>query len=120
MNLNDARLSLENVVADPSKSTVQVVGARPDVDRDQKIIGYRLTILTCKYSRNPVKLPATPENKVLVDQLNGMFRTLDSVEVLLTNPVVRAYALLANGNLLSGISIKADTFVIAPDEEEIL
>ncbi|MCQ5081220.1 hypothetical protein NE586_15230, partial [Gemmiger formicilis] len=61
MMLKDIRLDLSNVVANPSKSTVQVVGARPETDKESVITGYRLEIATRKCSKNPVKLPNKPE-----------------------------------------------------------
>lgn len=117
MLLKDLRLGLSNVVANPNKSTVEVVSARPYTDAHQVIIGYRLDILCCRYARNAVKLENTAENKALVEQVNALLRTQSLVEVNLINPVVRAYAMISNGNLLSGISIKADTFTIASDDD---
>ena len=116
MSLSDLRLTLANVVADPSKPTVQVVDARTDTDDKQNITGYRLTMLACKYKRNPVKLPATPENRALVERLNDMFHTQDIVEISLTNPVVKAYSMSSNGSNFSGVSVKADSFSIEDDD----
>lgn len=118
MLLKDVRLGLNNVVANPNKDTVDVVGARPVIDNNQVIIGYRLDILTCRYSRNAVKLENTANNKALVDQINVLLKTNSLVEVMLINPVVKAYAMLSNGSLISGVSIKADSFVIASDDDQ--
>ena len=120
MLLKDVRLGLNNVVANPNKDTVDVVGARPVIDNNQVIIGYRLDILTCRYSRNAVKLENTAKNKALVDQINVLLRTNSLVEVMLINPVVKAYAMLSNGSLISGVSIKADSFVIDSDDDQEL
>lgn len=63
MLLKDVKIGLENIVADPSKATVQVVNTRTETDKESVITGYRLEIATRKCSRNPVKLPNTPEVK---------------------------------------------------------
>lgn len=119
MLLRDLRLDLSNVVPDPSKQTVQVVSASSLTDKEGKIIGYRLEIATRRASRNTVKLEDTAKNKELVEQLNKMLRTQDMVEVYLTNPYVSAYAMISKDNLVSGVSIKADSFAIAFDDEII-
>lgn len=121
MLLKDLRLGLENVVADPTKSTVQVVGARSDTDKDSKIIGVRLEALTRRGSRNPVKFPLTDENSENMERVKKLLNKQDTVSVILVNPVVRPYALISSGNLISGISIKADSFtIVEPDGEDLL
>lgn len=118
MLLKDIKLGLENVVADPSKSTVQVVGARPVTDKESVITGYRLEIATRKCSKNPVKLPNKPEVQQNIEILQKLLKKQDFVEVRLVNHVVMAYAMLSNGNLISGVSIKADSFtIVEPDAE---
>lgn len=119
MLLKDVRISLENIVSDPSKSTVQVVNARPETDKESVITGYRLEIATRKCSRNPVKLPNTAEVKKNIDSIENLLKKQDFVEVKLEEPVIRLYAMLSNGNLISGVSIKADGFEIV-DEPDLL
>lgn len=121
MMLKDIRLDLSNVVANPSKSTVQVVGARPETDKESVITGYRLEIATRKCSKNPVKLPNDEKVKENIEAINNLLKKKDFVEVKLHDPVIRAYALISSDNLISGVSIKADSFtIVEPDAEEDL
>ncbi|MCQ5144336.1 hypothetical protein [Enterocloster bolteae] len=121
MMLKDIRLDLSNVVANPSKSTVQVVGARPETDKESVITGYRLEIATRKCSKNPVKLPNKPEVQQNIENLQKLLKKQDFVEVKLMNHTVMAYALISSGNLISGVSIKADSFtIVEPEVEEDL
>lgn len=119
MMLKDIRLDLSNVVANPSKSTVQVVGARPETDKESVITGYRLEIATRKCSKNPVKLPNKPEVQQNIENLQKLLKKQDFVEVKLMNHTVMAYALISSGNLISGVSIKADSFTIVEQEAEV-
>lgn len=121
MMLKDVRIGLENVVADPTKESVQIVGARSDTDKDSKIIGVRLEALTRRGSRNPVKFPLTDENSENMEKVKRLLNKQDTVSVRLVNPVVMPYALVSNGNLISGVSIKADSFtIVEPDADEDL
>lgn len=120
MLLKDLKIGLENIVVDPQKTSVQVLDVRTDVDSKSQIIGYKLTILTRKFSKNPVKIPPTPENKCSIEQLGDLLKTQDSVEVILQNPVVKAYAMLSNGNLISGVSVKCDSFTIVQEDDDDL
>ena len=120
MLLKDVRLTLANIVSDSSKETVQVVSARPDTDKDSVIIGYKLEIATRRCSKNPVKLPKSDENKAAVEALDKLLKKQDYVEVKLKEPVIRLYAMLSNGNLISGVSIKADGFEIVDSDDDLL
>lgn len=121
MTFKDVNIDMSNVLANPSKSTVQVVGARPDTDKDLVIVGYRLEICTRRGSRNPVKLPNTEDIKNNIEKIQKLLKKQDFVEVSLKDPVVRPYALISSGNLISGISIKADSFtIVEPDGEDLL
>lgn len=117
MMLKDVKIGLENISADPSKKEVQAVSARPDTDKDSVIKGYRLEILTRRGSRNPVKLPLNEENKRLTEQVAELLRKNDTVSVILKDAVVRPYAMLSNGNLISGVSIKAEGFQIVEEDD---
>ncbi len=121
MRLSDVRLGLENVVANPRMgvNVVQVVEARLDSDQNQVMTGVRLGILTCKYSRNAVKLPYNEKNHALYEQLQNKLKNSDCITVVLTNPKVIPYAMINNGSLLSGISIKADSAKLADDDEPL-
>ena len=121
MRLNDIRLGLSNIVADPSmgNNIVQVVAARLDTDKEQHITGVRLTVLTRRYSQSAAKLPYSENNKLLYEQLQEKLKKDDMATVILVNPVIVPYALIANGNLLSGVSIKADTFKWPDDDEPL-
>lgn len=118
MMLKDVRIGLENVVADPTKESIQIVGARSDTDKDSKIIGVRLEALTRRGSRNPVKFPLTDENRENMEKVKNLLSKQDSVSVVLVNPTVKLYAMLSNGNLISGVSIKADSFTIVEPEAD--
>jgi len=121
MRLSDVRLSLANVVANPTlgKDIVQVVEARLDSDQNQVMTGVRLGILTCKYSRNAVKLPYNEATRSLYEQIQNALKDADVITVLLNNPKIVAYAMINNGSLLSGISIKADSAKLADDDEPL-
>lgn len=121
MMLKDIKISLENIVANPQKETVQAVSARNDTDKSSVVIGYRLEILTRRGSRNPVKLPMSEENKKNTERVSALLKKQDTVSVILVNPIVRPYALISNGNLISGVSIKADSFtIVEPEDEDLL
>ena len=121
MMLKDVKVGLENVVADPTKEAVQAVAARSDTDKQSVIIGYRLEICTRRGSRNPVKFPMGEENKKNTERVSALLKKQDTVSVILVNPVVKPYALISSGNLISGVSIKADGFtIVEPDAEEDL
>lgn len=121
MMLKDIKISLENIVANPQKETVQAVSARNDTDKSSVVIGYRLEILTRRGSRNPVKLPLNEDNKRNIERVAQLLKKLDTVEIILTDPVIKPYALVSSGNLISGVSIKADSFtIVEPDAEEDL
>lgn len=121
MRLSDIRLSLANVVANPTlgKDIVQVVEVRLDSDEHQVITGVRLGILTCKYSRNSVKLPYNEATRSLYEQIQKALKDTDVLTVILSNPKIMAYAMISNGSLLSGISIKADSAKVTDDEEDL-
>ena len=121
MRLQDLKVGLENVVANPTlgKDVVQVVEARLDSDNNQVLVAVRLTVLTCKYSRNAVKLPYNEANKALYEQLQDKLKKNDYATVILLNPKVIPYAMISNGSLISGISIKADSARIADDDESL-
>lgn len=118
MMLKDIKLDLSNVVADPSSDSVQAVAARSDTDKQSVIIGYRLEICTRRGSRNPVKFPMSEENKKNTERVSALLKKQDTVSVILVNPVVKPYALISSGNLISGVSIKADCFTIVEPEAE--
>lgn len=118
MMLKDIRIGLENVVADPTKEAVQAVVARSDTDKQSVIIGYRLEICTRRGSRNPVKFPMGEENKKNTERVSDLLKKYDTVSVILINPVVKPYALINSGNLISGVSIKAESFTIVEPEAE--
>lgn len=121
MMFKDIKMDLSNVVADPSKKEVQAVAARAESDKNSVITGYRLEICTRRGSRNPVKLPMSEENKKNTERVSDLLKKQDTVSVILVNPVVRPYALISSGNLISGISIKADSFtIVEPDGEDLL
>ena len=121
MRLQDLKVGLENVVANPTlgKDVVQVVEARLDSDNNQVLVAVRLTVLTTKYSRNAVKLPYNEANKALYEQLQDTLKQNDYATVILLNPKVVPYAMISNGSLISGISIKADSARIADDDESL-
>ena len=121
MRLNEVRMSLANVVANPTlgKDIVQVVEARLDSDQNQVLVSVRLVVLTTKYSRNAVKLPYNEANKALYEQLKDKLKDSDYVTAVLVNPKVSPYAMINNGSLLSGISIKADSAKLTDDDDEL-
>lgn len=120
MLLKDVRLGLENILPDPNQKTVQAVSARLETDKQSVIIGGRLEILTRRGSRNPVKFPLNEENKRLTEQVAELLKKNDTVSVILKEPVVRPYAMLSAGNLISGVSVKADGFEIVDSDDDLL
>ena len=121
MRLQDLKVGLENVVANPTlgKDVVQVVEVRLDSDQNQVLVSVRLVVLTTKYSRNAVKLPYNEANKALYEQLQDKLKKNDYATVILHNPKVVPYAMISNGSLISGISIKADSARITDDDESL-
>ena len=121
MRLQDLKVGLENVVANPTlgKDVVQVVEVRLDSDQNQVLVSVRLVVLTTKYSRNAVKLPYNEANKALYEQLQDKLKKNDYATVILLNPKVVPYAMISNGSLISGISIKADSARITDDDESL-
>lgn len=121
MMLNDVKIGMENIVADPSKETVEAVSARSDTDKSSVVIGYRLEILTRRGSRNTVKLPMNEENQQNIEKVSQLLKKQDTVEIMLAEPVVRLYALISNDRLISGVSIKASSFsIVEPEDEDLL
>lgn len=122
MNLSDVRIGLKNIVANPTKDEVQVVEASDDIDFQTKnTIGFKLNILTCKYSRNWVKLPLSEEVSTKVEQVKELLKAQEAVSVHLKNPVIRLYAMPGKNNTVnSGVSIKADSFDIVSGIDDLL
>lgn len=116
MLLSDIKIGLENIVADASKSTVQVVNARPETNKELEIVGFRVEIATRRCSKNPVKFPNDPKVKEKIGTLEKLLKKQDFVEVRLVDPVIKLYSMISNGNLISGVSIKADDFEILEDD----
>lgn len=120
MMLSDIRLGLENILPDANQKTVQVVSARPETDKDSVIKCWRLEILTRRGSRNPVKFPLSEENKRLTEQVAELLKKNDTVSVILKNEIIRPYAMISAGNLISGVSVKADSFEIVESDDDLL
>ena len=120
MLLKDVKIGLENIVADPSKGTVQVVNARLETDKQSVIIGGRIEILTRRGSRNPVKLPLNEENKRNIETVAELLKKLDTVEVKLKDPTIMLYSMISNGNLVSGVSVKCPSLSIVDNDDDLL
>lgn len=119
MMLRDLPLTVAFIAADKKdgeKNIVQVISTRHDIEH--KTI--TLSVATCNYSRTNAKVPDTDENRKKLDVLQKKLATRDVTKVRLIHPVVRAYAMVSNNNLYSGVSIKADDFIIVDDSNDNL
>ena len=115
MRLEDILLKLKDINAhDNGDGVVEVIDARTTTDSQQLIDGVRLTIATKAYTRTNVKLPYNSDLQVkLNDLLDALADAPDHiVKVKLIKPVVRPYAMISNGTLYSGVSVKAQDFDI--------
>lgn len=109
MRLQDIRMTIRSINHSTTTDVVKIVGARLQTDNNQVVIGVTFDMVAAGYSRTAVKCPLTDANRALVDAVQKGIRTSEAVEAELVNPVIKPYALISNGNLISGVSVKADT-----------
>lgn len=118
MRLQDLKLNIRNINYNSNTDVVKLVGARLQSDNQQIVIGVTFDMVTAGYSRTAVKCPLTDANRALVDAVQRAIRTSEAVEAELVNPIIRPYALISNGNLISGVSVKADTIKLKDEALE--
>lgn len=125
MQLSDVKLNVNllNLNRKLPPDCMEVIEAReslpasPDSLQKPEI---RLTALTTNGSRNYVKCPRNDENREQLAALSSQFKKTDGpVVVHLDTPKIRLYAMpTKEGGVLSGVSIKCDSFSIMESEED--
>lgn len=118
MRLQDIRMTIRSINHSATTDVVKIVGARLQTDNNQVVIGVTFDMVAAGYSRVAVKCPLTDANRALVDAVQRSIRTREAVEAELVNPVIKPYALISNGNLISGVSVKADTIKLKDEALE--
>ena len=120
MLLNDLTLTLDTINASKlDAGCIKVIGGREHIVSDsasKQPSEIWLTMLTTRGSRNTVKLPLTDDNRAKLNDLLVQLKGSDTVIICLDNPRVRAYAFPGrDGSVISGVSVKADSFEIVDD-----
>lgn len=100
------------------RDIVKALGARLDSDKATQVVtGIRITFVGVGYMPLVVKLPDTPENRKGMERIQSLIKDgANCIDVRLKEPHSRIYAFISNGNLVSGVSVKASSFVIVDDE----
>lgn len=114
MRLNDVPVQYSHLAADEElgkQNKAPALSVRHDTAHDTITV----TAACVNYTRNPIKFPADEQNKKKAEILRKQLSKQTPVVIQLVNPVVRLYAMISNGELISGVSIKADSFEICSD-----
>ena len=124
MIISNIRLGLDNINAKgvPSDSGKAVAVNFKVPDKESGAIeAYDIVCIGAKGSNYSIRVPYSPENKEKVDELQKDLNKYEIVRII-PDPFslkVSAYAFLGErGNLISGVSVKADTFTIPDDSDE--
>lgn len=118
MKLKNVRLTLGNVARTTNSKTMPVneVGEIRSVDEAtgkplDTVTGYTVTCSAYRGDELKIKFPATVKEKW--EQLKTELENDVNIEISFTNLKLTPYALKTNdGNVLSGVSAKADDFNI--------
>jgi hypothetical protein len=121
MRVNDLRLSLANI--NPKQVPAgcsDCVSVTFNTERGtNKVIGYNLVCCGVKGSTYSLKLDNSAENKAIYEEVQARLRKEEIVRLVPNNVRITAYAFLSDtGSLLSGVSVKADSVVIADDDDD--
>lgn len=113
MRLKNLRLSISNVARTSNARTLAVnsVGEIHAADRSNEIIGFSITCSVYRGDELRIKLPLTVQEKW--EQLKIALESDINIEISFTALKLTAYALKTEtGNIISGVSAKADDFEI--------
>lgn len=118
MRLQDPRLGLENINRKKDDPACECVGVSFQKEsRDSDVIkGLKFECVGVRGSNFDIKVENTPANKAVFDEVQKKLRTLEVVKIKADNLQIRPYALLGKeGNLYSGISVKADSIRLSDE-----
>lgn len=126
MYLSNVKVDLSNLnqkdIPSDSADAVAVNFKVPD-KKTGEIKAYDIVCVGRKGSNYSIRIPFSPENK---EKINALQKRLAKDEIVRVVPDsdsinISLYAFLGEkGNLVSGVSVKADTFSIADDEEDFI
>lgn len=121
MRLQDLRLSLDNI--NPKQTPgdcVDCVAATLQTDKATNTInGIAFDCIGAKGSRFSVKLEHNTDNKKVLEEVQHLLKKTETVRLVPENVRINPYAFITDkGNLLSGISVKADSIAVKEEEEE--
>ncbi len=126
MLISNIRLNLDNINAKglPSDSANAVAVNFKVPDKESGVIeAYDIVCIGAKGSNYSLRVPFSAENKEKVDILQKDLNKFEIVRII-PDPnslKISAYAFLGEkGNLVSGVSVKAETFTVEDDDEEIV
>lgn len=115
MKLQDPRLGLENINRkkdDPACECVGVSFQKESKDSDV-IKGLKFECAGVRGASFDIKVENTPANKAVYDEVQKKLQKIEVVKIEANNLQIRPYALIGKeGNLYSGISVKADSINI--------
>lgn len=120
MRLQDLRLTLDNINPKQTPSDcVDCVSASLQTDKATNTInGIAFDCIGAKGSRFAIKLENNPENKAILEEVQHLLKKDEIVRLVPENIRITAYAFLTDkGNLLSGVSVKADSIAVKEEEE---
>lgn len=119
MKLNDIRLSLANINRREKDSTCECIGVSflKDIKDPDVVKGYKFECAGVRGSTFDIKTDNSEENKEVFDKIEKILKKEEDVKIIAEELTVKAYALInEKGNLLSGISAKADSISIVDDK----
>ncbi len=122
MRLQDLRLSLDNInpKQTPSDSVDCVAATFQTEKTTNTVTGVTFDCIGAKGSRFSVKLEHNADNKKVLEEVQHLLKKTETVRLIPENVRITPYAFLTDkGNLLSGISVKADSIAVKEDEDEI-
>ena len=122
MRLQGLRLTLDNINPKQTPSdSVDCVAATLQTDKATNTInGVAFDCIGAKGSRFTVKMENNTENEAILKEVQHLLKKTETVRLVPENVRITPYAFLTDkGNLLSGISVKADSIAVKEDEDEI-
>lgn len=122
MNLDSLKLTTDNINARKlPDNCVEIIEVRKQYGNPEakKQAGEDICLVavTRLGSRTNVKIRATDEIREKADKLNRLLSQNETVTVRLSNPIVKAYAFIAdNGTLRAGVSARSDDFEVYDED----
>lgn len=115
MRLQDMRVSLSNINGKGiPEDCADCTGVGLQTDKGSDVVkAYSLTCIGAKGSSYIIKIPVTDQNEYSFDLIQKSLRKEEIVRITPEGIVITPYAFVTKeGNLLSGISVKADSVEI--------